>query len=599
MRKLSNVLMFIASVAVILTMAQSCMAHPDAWQENERADNWTEFVSNMQSATYYLVLVAGVALIGLLVLAALRDRNNRLNERNRYRDGMAPIMNFSMKVRGQKVKVVHDPNKTTGHTTIFSEHGIVNIGADSQLQAAVTMSLHGVQATQAKYPGDWAYEHSPFPVRTPGAGRTGLVGQPRAPQNFPHIVDDGNDQPALPAPVPTPMALLENSTAAEWHIGNSEKEHPAVFIPSLHHNIAVVGAQGTGKSSSMLPLLIMHALRARMHVILLDPKGLDFQEMRRHIEYVHTDEDAFPAQMAALELTATARMRTLGDHGKRNWAELMASGYQEPEIFVCIDEFGLMMQSAAKGDVERVARMYKVMRATGIHICAVDQDVQAWPLPALSGSKARVAFAIDPSTAGKMGMQKAQYVAPRGEFVYANNVHRIGDCAPHMRQLLATTPATRMAPLLTGRRIVEAQEAIKDAGRSVHGGVHGGVRNGVHRGSSPEVAPPTPRPVNTGTNGTRGTPTPAADPQLPNSVSSWYEWVLENYLDDHTDLLQTDERGRGMGINDLARTMAFILHGSEELSDNYKSTASQVAKRIRREAGLGADQTQTIPPPSI
>jgi hypothetical protein len=81
------------------------------------------------------------------------------------------------------------------------------------------------------------------------------------------------------------------------------------------------------------------------------------------------------------------------------------------------------------------------------------------------------------------------------------------------------------------------------------------------------VAPPPPEPVN----------------YVPTTVEGWYEWTLDNYLPTHPELLQTDDRGRGIGVKALGEAMA------EENGKDYESmkgTASEVAKRLRAEASL-------------
>jgi len=87
----------------------------------------------------------------------------------------------------------------------------------------------------------------------------------------------------------------------------------------------------------------------------------------------------------------------------------------------------------------------------------------------------------------------------------------------------------------------------------------------------------------------------------PTTVEGWYEWALDNYLPTHPELLQTDDRGRGMGVKALAETMA--AENGKDL-DAMKGAASEVAKRIREAAylpsgaKLGVDTT-SIPGGSV
>ena len=66
-------------------------------------------------------------------------------------------------------------------------------------------------------------------------------------------------------------------------------------------------------------------------------------------------------------------------------------------------------------------------------------------------------------------------------------------------------------------------------------------------------------------------------------LEKWYRWTIDNYLPTHPELLQTDDRGRGMGVKALAETMA-AENGKG--MDAMKGTASEVAKRLRADVGF-------------
>jgi hypothetical protein len=72
-------------------------------------------------------------------------------------------------------------------------------------------------------------------------------------------------------------------------------------------------------------------------------------------------------------------------------------------------------------------------------------------------------------------------------------------------------------------------------------------------------------------------------PGSPATVNDWLKWTVDNYLPTHPELLQTDDRGRGMGVKALAETMA--AENGKDL-EAMKGTASEVAKRIREAAYL-------------
>jgi len=69
---------------------------------------------------------------------------------------------------------------------------------------------------------------------------------------------------------------------------------------------------------------------------------------------------------------------------------------------------------------------------------------------------------------------------------------------------------------------------------------------------------------------------------LAKSLNAWHRWTLDNYLPAHLELLQTDDRGRGIGIKALAEATAAEC-GKDV--DAMKGTASEVAKRLRNTGG--------------
>jgi hypothetical protein len=150
--------------------------------------------------------------------------------------------------------------------------------------------------------------------------------------------------------------------------------------------------------------------------------------------------------------------------------------------------------------------------------------------------------------------------------------------APHMQpelvELLTDVPAPSQLVMLTPPYSAREREAV-------HGEPEKPVQD-QFRAVRTRVDPPPPAAMNYPVNVT------------PTTVEGWYEWTLDNYLPMHLELLQTDDRGRGIGVKALAEAM-----GAEcgKDIDAMKGTASEVAKRLRNEARtttgdkLGVDVT--------
>jgi hypothetical protein len=139
---------------------------------------------------------------------------------------------------------------------------------------------------------------------------------------------------------------------------------------------------------------------------------------------------------------------------------------------------------------------------------------------------------------------------------------------PHMEPALPVIMARVGAPKALVMQTPAAVIPDEDASSQSSSQQFTGAVQGQFTGYSPEVAPPPPPAVNYPVN------------SVPTTVEGWYEWTLDNYLPAHLELLQTDDRGRGIGVKALAEAMATEC-GKDV--DAMKGTASEVAKRLRSE----------------
>ena len=388
---------------------------------------------------------------------------------------------------------------------------------------------------------------------------------------------DGHPRPAvtverpaeplqLPAPDLTPADAVSASRPASLVLGQTDGGELVRWDMAQTPHLRFHGAtRGAGKTNA-IQVVAAGALNTGAHVVVFDPAHFkDWGDFRHCAELVDASDPATLADGAARLMTIYHnRTRQLAEAGRRNIGEMTRPPQR---IVVVICEFGAQCELAraegVMGEIEtNLLQLARKAAAAGIHLVLEDQAVERWPR-ALSANVAGTAI-------GRMPLYAAQacgFVArrgmttetlERGQFWFGGQLLRTPHMQPELRTLLASVPAPRRLVMLTPR--------WEGSSQPVHGAVHGAVQ-----GSLPEVDPPPTPAVNTPMNTT------------PTTVEGWYEWTIDNYLPMHPELLQTDDRGRGMGVKALAETMA-AENGKG--MDAMKGTASEVAKRLRADVGF-------------
>ena len=529
------------------------------------------------------VRVCGALVVFLVLVAAVYWLARQQYERNRMRDGaherrviyLHPwhVRVFLWMIGRVPPRVELFPESLIAPGVVVSSAGVAEIepraGWDRQLTYAQTVEK--TNRIRAAAPGDGVAALPWFA----GGGKTAaglgrmLAGGERPPR--PVTVDAPPPLPQLPPPAPlTPQAAIAASRPASLVLGQTDSGELMRWDMAQTPHFRVHGTtQGAGKTNAA-QVLAAAALRTGAHVVVFDPAGLkDWQDFAGHAELVDASDPATLADGAARLLTIYHnRTRQLVEAGARNIGE-MARPPQRIVVVLC--EFGAQCEQAradgVMGDIETpLLQLARKAAAAGISLLIEDQAMKRWPR-ALSANVAGVAI-------GRLPLYDAQacgFVARRGmttetlrpgQFWYAGQLVSVPHVQPELRTLLASVPAPRRLVMLTPRW----EGSSQSSSQAVHGPVHGAVQ-----GYSPEVAPPPTPAVNTPMNTT------------PTTVEGWYEWTIDNYLPMHPELLQTDDRGRGMGVKALAETMA-AENGKG--MDAMKGTASEVAKRLRADVGF-------------
>jgi NAD(P)-dependent dehydrogenase (short-subunit alcohol dehydrogenase family) len=317
---------------------------------------------------------------------------------------------------------------------------------------------------------------------------------------------------------------------------------------------------GTGKTSSVGYLLATHALRNGWHVVILDAdNGNAWTPFAAHAEHVEADAETLPSQMAALYDEFQRRSRLLADAGA---ADMLAMPDAPPRVLAVVEEYGDLRHTLGLRDARAAATVDGQLdtilrrgRKCGVHVALLDQYPEHWSQQVLAGVKWLAVFRLGPNQGSKVEEYKAHQLPQRGAFLVHGVQYTAWHTAPAVRQLLADVPALPVgARLLTG------------SSRLVHSGGGGGATSGEQPYEVP-MKSVYEAPVK----------------YTPSDMEGWYQWTLDNYFPTHPELLQTDDRGRGVGIQALAEAMA---DENGKTVDAMLGVASGVGKRLRADIGF-------------
>lgn len=335
--------------------------------------------------------------------------------------------------------------------------------------------------------------------------------------------------------------------------------------------------QGSGKTN-LAQTLAAGAARTGAHVIVLDRRRFkDWSEFQGIAELVDsTDPRRFAAAVRALRDIYQDRDRQLGAAGAPN---IQALRNAPRRIVAVVSEFGALCEVAAgEGVLADVLGPLKLLLreagAAGVHVVLEDQAADKWPMGIAANAEPVTGYLpLNYGAAG--GYHYAHQLQPY-QFHFGGAVFKTWHMQPELRGLLAA------APDLAGPIV-----SSWSSSQPVHGAVHE-LKNASSQpvqGTLPDEGASLADSVNSAMN------------TAPATVEGWYEWTLDNYLPTHPELLQTDKRGRGVGVQALAETMA-ALNGKSVSA--MGGTASEVAKRLRAEMHLpngdsfGVDTTSSL-----
>lgn len=541
-----------------------------AAQRAARAELWTSFVAGLYDVLLIIAwFAAALLLLGIATWIYQRIIDARLTMLTPTASGLYPLQI----IRGQLI----NPNLMI--YAALGDNGPANVPPAAALGASTSADRILVAANMRQ-------------LHLNAAGAKLLAGRydPPPPQIAAAVgaIPDRTSDPT-PTPSAAPLALTDawqRSTADRWLLGQSEDGATYNLNLDSSVHVGLLGATGTGKTSSTALLIALAARRWGYHVIVLDGKGgIDWQRYNATLEVWPADYTTIGDQLSTVQRIHGERLFAMQTEGADNFRNMAVLRYAP--ILVVVEEYGYISQALRSADssaAEKIASLHsnlmRVSRATGVHFLLIDQSPQHWPGVIRANVKTWISYRLGGGQAAAINMYATHKLPPAGAFMASDagetiykSWHTAAAAQPLLRQL---PPASQ--------RIIDGQYTVREPVRNAFADL---VRD-PFAVRSPEVDPPPP-------------PTNAANertPSPPTTEDGWYEWTLAEYLPAHPELLQLDPQGRGVGIKTLAITMATHSRRDASQYEAFKGIASTVAARIRASAyiagsHLGADKTVT------
>lgn len=532
-----------------------------AEQNVARAAQWTQFIASLYDLALVLAgCLAAMAAGAVLVVIFTLYEKARLRRYLPAANGLYPLQ----QIAGEIV----NPNLAI-YAHISDNHPGA-VPAQAALAQAHSIDRVRISANMAQ-------------LHLNAAGAKLLAGRYDPPQATAWQVAPATPPAQLPASEPDRETQLldlasawQQSTANRWLLGQSDAgaTYSLDLASSVH--VGLLGATGTGKTSSTALMIALNARRHGYQVVVLDGKGgIDWRPYAAAIEVWAADYTTIGDQLATIERLHRGRMATLQSHDAANIGELTDISY--PPTLVIIEEYGYISQALRSADssaADRVAGLHsnlmRVSRATGVHFLLVDQSPQGWPGVIRANIKTWISYRLGGGQAGAVNMYATHKLPKSGAFMASDEgetIYRSWHTASHARPLLRQLPPP-------AQRIISAPYTVRPV-------VHEPVPDPFappFTSRSPEVAPPPPPATN--------------EPQV-DQVARW-QALVDQWFSEHPEALT----GPAAGISDIARCMA-AADGRPEDFENYKSISHKMFHEFRRSvrvngAPLGADKSQEI-----
>ena len=269
---------------------------------------------------------------------------------------------------------------------------------------------------------------------------------------------------------------IEQSTDRAWVIGQATELQPVqgfkevgklvTFDPRTTHG-AIIGGTGSGKTASTGLLMALYARRFGLHPIVLDGKeGIDWGPLNGVVEWHAMSADTIEAQLDSVMRIFQKRWDYLRDNEIPNIYKIPADKRPVP-IFLLVEEFGDVWAELRNSDKslykelgQRVDRLFRLARATGITLCLIDQSPEKWSQQMRGNAKFVVCYKLKGGVANAFNEYHVDKLPNVGVFSQDNVFYR-----PWHTEV--EVDLTRMFPPLERKLLTERPRTATNASSPV------------------------------------------------------------------------------------------------------------------------------------
>lgn len=500
-------------------------------KQNVQADIATHSAVSMAISAGSWVLVL-LLLAGGVVWFVWKPLDERKESWARPVDGQHAIQTFSNGRITWKVDIDKSFPGNAGFDHSTGMLGDLSSGAQESNQLTYNLAVQKTRTVTAA---------SSQPIKYAAHAKMLAGGYDREPRQIAQTPADPDGE-AITEPVEllTLKQAVERSTPEAWIIGqNQETGKLAYFKPNEAIHLAILGATGTGKTSSTGMQIVGYALKNGWRVSILDGKGRgdDWSKFSRWCEHTWIDSENFADALKPIK----------AEYDRRSELLRFENPPKLQPLLVMIEEYGDINEGLIGKAKEMVNSILDTLvrkaRDTEIHLCFIDQYPEKWEKQLLNNTKNKVVYWLNDGTLVKEHF--VHQLALSGEFYLKGERYNSWHVKPMVKAFLSDVP------MLDAKSV---HDSVRD---SVHGDMFAPVRQEV-------------------------------DPLPPDSMNSdkgkWYDWSVD-YMSKHVELWQTPPTG----IREMARQMSMQETGSTDNANRYTGIASSMCKRIRQDAGIGTD----------
>lgn len=412
-------------------------------REEARAQQW--------AVAETVLIWIGVLLLAILALIIVYAIYNIVQQRFVWmapRNGAFPIRfqntaSFKDRLAGRPQFTVINPNLSQDAI------GVHSLGTDKQLTSASAGSRDSALATELLrgQQRNLLLQATPngHKISTGAAKLLSGVFVPKPPKELapppPVEIKDPVRQISLEEVVAKNFA---NRPKMQIYIGQSAEDGLfASWNIRASQQIAILGANGTGKTSSVGAMIALTLAMWKIRTFIFDPKGgADWSTFNNFVTRRDSDYEQLPSQLDLIWQEIQRRKELLMKHNCPNIWSLPVEIRPEPFALI-LEELGETRESAriAGGtylnDIDaRMIRMMQLSRFTGLIIALIDQRPRDWPKVVQANIKTLITFKQGMNQGSAVGYYHADKLADVGEFAYMGRRYWSWETLPHVPNFL-------------------------------------------------------------------------------------------------------------------------------------------------------------------